>query len=72
MLPSGNTRLVYIQGQTGFSTSGRARVLKNISGRVGLGRVGSDWVGLGTGYLYQMPFQLGIIGYCNLDRKFAE
>ena len=37
MLPSGNTRLVYIQGQTGFSTSGRARVLKKY---FGLGRVG--------------------------------
>ena len=63
MLPSGNTRLVYIQGQTGFSTSGRARVLKKY---FGLG------IGLGTGYLYQIPIQLGIIGYCNLDREFAE
>ena len=44
--------------------SGRVRVLKKY--------FGSGRVGLGIGYLYQIPSQLGIMGYWNLDRVFAE
>ena len=51
-----------------------SRVRRVFQLRVGLGywKNISGWVGLGTGYLYQIPIQLGIIGYCNLEREFAE
>ena len=51
-----------------------SRVRRVFQLRVGLGYWKNilGWVGLGTGYLYQIPIQLGIIGYCNLDREFAE
>ena len=53
-------------GSDGFLNfgSGRVRVLKKY--------FGSGRVGLGIGYLYQIPSQLGIMGYWNLDRVFAE
>ena len=53
----------YNQGQTGrvFQLRVGFGYWKNISGRVGLG----------IGYLYQIPSQLGIMGYWNLDQVFA-